>query len=71
MRVPKGRLHLRVILMSGAVHQHRAPDSTWKAVDKVGTIKVPEGYREENMATRMNEEGGDTGAYRGGKEKGN
>ena len=69
MQIPKFRLHLHVMPMSGAVHQRRAPELTTQTSDKPGTTKGTEYDREGKRAARTSKGGKDTGSCRGVKER--
>ena len=64
MKMPQRRSHLRVLPMSGAVCQRRAPDPTGQAADNAGKIHRGDGDMERKEAARAHEGGEDLGARR-------
>ena len=55
MQVPQGRLHLRVLTISGAVHQRRTQDPTGQTSDNSVRAHRGGGYRETKEAARAHE----------------
>ena len=67
MRVPQGQLHLRIMLMSGAVCQRHDPDLTEQATDEARKAQGKDRYGEGKGAARTHKGGEDMGVPRRGR----
>ena len=65
VRLPLGRPQLRVMLVSVAVRQCRAPDPAGRAADDTEGTRVRRGAAEGEEATRAGKGSGRQGANRG------
>ena len=66
--LPSGGPQLRVLSVSGAVRQRRAPDPAGQAVDNAGETRGWRGEVEGETATGAGKGGGRQGEIRGGGE---